>query len=95
LTSFFRDDDDTVPAVEKYKDESFDTSAPKTLKELQEYAESNLETGDLLIMDCTHRFGKIAQLFSALSGIMSPCSFDCQPMMPILNGTHSESTHAH
>lgn len=64
LTSFFRDDDDTVPAVEKYKDESFDTSAPKTLKELQEYAESNLETGDLLIMDCTHRFGKIAQLFT-------------------------------
>jgi molybdopterin synthase catalytic subunit len=51
-------------AVEKYKDESFDTSAPKTLKELQEYAESNLETGDLLIMHCTHRVGKIAQLFT-------------------------------
>jgi hypothetical protein len=65
LDFLFRDDDDdTVPAVEKYKDESFDTSAPKTLKELQEYAESNLETGDLLIMDCTHRFGKIAQLFT-------------------------------
>jgi hypothetical protein len=48
-----------------YKDESVDTSAPKTLKGLQEYAESNLETGDLLIMHCTHRFGKIAQLFTA------------------------------
>ena len=44
--------------------QDFDTSAPKTLKELQEYAESHLETGDLLIMHCTHRFGKIAQLLT-------------------------------
>jgi len=34
---------------------------PKTLEELQTFADT-LETGDILLMHCTHTFGKLAQL---------------------------------
>ena len=63
-TSFFRKDDARVPAVEKFKGETWDATSPKTLEELQSFGDEHLETGDCLIMHCTHRFGKIAQLMT-------------------------------
>jgi hypothetical protein len=58
-TSYFRDNDAIVPAVEKYKDPHHKN--PKTLEELTAFG-STLETGDCLLMHCTHDFGKLAQL---------------------------------
>jgi len=45
--------------VEKYLNDSH--TNPQTLEELQAFGDT-LETGDILIMHCTHQFGKIAQL---------------------------------
>lgn len=58
-TSYFRKDDEKVPSVEKYKDESH--TNPKTLEDLTAFGET-LHTGDVLICHCTHPFGKLAQL---------------------------------
>jgi len=71
-TSYFRGDEEKVPSVEKYKDDFSSNpqkdshSNPKTLEELTAFGET-LHTGDILIMHCTHDFGKLAQL-----GTMSP-----------------------
>mmetsp|Transcript_18114 Transcript_18114/g.19634 ORF Transcript_18114/g.19634 Transcript_18114/m.19634 type:complete len:320 (+) Transcript_18114:130-1089(+) len=59
VSDAFRGVNEKVPAVEKFVNET-DTN-PETLEELGEFGET-LETGDCIIVHCTHTFGKLTQI---------------------------------
>ncbi|CAB9514568.1 Orthopoxvirus protein of unknown function (DUF830) [Seminavis robusta] len=60
FTSFGRADDEAVPALEEAMK---NMTPPESLEELKVFGEG-LQTGDILLMHCTHTFGKLAQLMT-------------------------------
>eukprot|EP00591_Stephanopyxis_turris_P002367 CAMPEP_0195512216 /NCGR_PEP_ID=MMETSP0794_2-20130614/4247_1 /TAXON_ID=515487 /ORGANISM="Stephanopyxis turris, Strain CCMP 815" /LENGTH=309 /DNA_ID=CAMNT_0040639945 /DNA_START=49 /DNA_END=978 /DNA_ORIENTATION=+ len=59
-TDFFRGDDEQVPIIEKMIPNR--KELPESFDDLKEFAEGELQTGDILICHCTHTFGKLAQV---------------------------------